>query len=129
MASAAAIRHVIDEIRLEMPLDRVRQLVAIGGDVRLAASQILAHDEGDGIREIPREAFITFCDDVVRLDDDALVARFRLSAGDAETLVPALLVYGTLLSETAAKRLIVSDASLRASWPASIATRQASPPA
>jgi len=109
-----SIATVIDEIRLEMPLDRVRQLVAIGGDVRLAASQILTEDDRDGVREIPRDAFIGFCDDVGRLEDDALVARFRLTAGDAETLVPALLVYRTLLAETAAKLLIVSDASLRA---------------
>ena len=32
---------------------------------------------------------------------------------EAETLVPSLLVYRALLSETRARKLVVSDASLR----------------
>ena len=109
-----AIANVIEEIRLEVPLRRVTQMVAIGGDIRLAAANIQEHDGHDGVREIPREAFLAFCEDVERLDDDSLVTRFRLPAVEAETLVPSLLVYRTLLSETAVRRLIVSDASLRA---------------
>jgi exopolyphosphatase / guanosine-5'-triphosphate,3'-diphosphate pyrophosphatase len=63
---------------------------------------------------VPREAFLAFCDDVERLDQEALVDRFRLPPVEADTLVPALLVYRALLSETKARHLIVSDASLRA---------------
>jgi hypothetical protein len=36
-----AIANVIEEIRLEIPLRPVDQLVATGGDVRFAASQIV----------------------------------------------------------------------------------------
>lgn len=107
------VANVIEEIRLEIPLNRVTHMIAIGGDVRFAASQILEkEDEGQG-RDIAREAFLAFCDETERLDEEALVDRFRLPAVDAETLVPALFVYRTLLAETAAKRLIVSDVSLR----------------
>ena len=49
-------------------------------------------------------AFLAFCDEVERLDEDGLVERFRLPAVEAETLVPALLVYRTLLAETAARK-------------------------
>jgi exopolyphosphatase / guanosine-5'-triphosphate,3'-diphosphate pyrophosphatase len=108
-----SIANVIDEIALEIPLGRVTQMVAIGGDVRLAASQI-QQDAGNGVRDIAREAFLGFCDEVERLDDESLVGRFRLPAVEAETLVPALLVYRALLSATAARRVVVSDASLRA---------------
>ena len=54
-------------------------------------------------REIPRDEFLAFCDEVERLDEEALVERFRLPAVEAETLVPALLVYRALLAETAAR--------------------------
>jgi exopolyphosphatase/guanosine-5'-triphosphate,3'-diphosphate pyrophosphatase len=108
-----SIANVIDEIRLSVPLRRVTEMVAIGGDARLAASQIGKSEGADGIREIPREAFLAFCDEIERLDDDSLVNRFRLPVVDAETLVPALLIFRGLLSDTAAERLIVSDASLR----------------
>jgi exopolyphosphatase / guanosine-5'-triphosphate,3'-diphosphate pyrophosphatase len=65
------------------------------------------------VRTVTRDAFLSFCDTVERLDEEQLVDRFRLPAVEAETLVPALLVYRTLLAETTARRIVVSDASLR----------------
>jgi len=108
-----SIANVIEEIRLDNPLRRISHMVAIGGDVRFAASQILESSGDNGIREIPRDAFLAFCDQIERLDEEQLVDRFRLPAVEAETLVPSLLIYRTLLAETAARKLFVSDASLR----------------
>lgn len=107
------IANVLEEIRLEIPLGRIAHLVAIGGDVRFAAAQLSASDD-ESTREIPRDAFLTFCDELARLDEDALIERYRLPAVQAATLVPALLVYRALLTETAAQSIVVSDASLRA---------------
>jgi exopolyphosphatase/guanosine-5'-triphosphate,3'-diphosphate pyrophosphatase len=108
------IANVVEQIGLEIPLRRVTQMVAVGGDIRLAAGEIEQSRGQDGIREVPREALLAFSDEVERLDSDGLVSRFRLPAVEAETLVPALLIYRTLLSETTARRVVVSDASLRA---------------
>jgi len=108
-----SIANMIDEIRVDNPLRRVTYVVAMGGDVRFAASQILEGDADDGVREVPRDAFLAFCDQIERLDEEQLVDRFRLPAVEAETLVPALLVYRALLSETTARKLVVSDASMR----------------
>jgi exopolyphosphatase/guanosine-5'-triphosphate,3'-diphosphate pyrophosphatase len=109
-----SIATIIEEIRLEIPLGRVTQMVAIGGDVRFAAAQIHQNGDREGVREISREAFLAFCEQVAQLDEEGLVNRFRLPVVEAETLVPALLIYRALLSQTAARRLVVSDASLRA---------------
>lgn len=108
-----SIANVIDEIRIDNPLRRVTHMVAMGGDVRFAASQILEAVADDDVREVGREAFLAFCDQVERLDAEQLVERFRLPDVEAETLVPSLLVYRALLSETRARKLVVSDASLR----------------
>lgn len=108
-----SIANVVDEIRLEISLRQVTQIVAIGGDIRLAASHIPPDSGRPGARQISREAFLAFCDEVEGLDDEGLINRFRLPAVEAETLVPALLVYRALLTETNAKRMVVSDASLR----------------
>jgi exopolyphosphatase/guanosine-5'-triphosphate,3'-diphosphate pyrophosphatase len=108
-----SIANVIDEIRIDNPLQRVTHMVAMGGDVRFAASQILEAVTDDDVREVGREAFLAFCDQVERLDAEQLVERFRLPDVEAETLVPSLLVYRALLSETRARKLVVSDASLR----------------
>ena len=103
------IANVVDEIRLEVPLPEITNMIAMGGDVRFAASQ-LADAGGESIT---RDAFLQFCDYMETLDEDQVVERYRLHAGEAETLVPALLVYRRLLGETAADSLTVSDASLR----------------
>lgn len=108
------VANVIEEIRLEIPLNRITHFIAIGGDVRFAASQIAAGTDAEPDRAIPRERFLAFCDEVERLDEDGIIERFRLPAVEAETLVPALVVYRALLSETAARRVLISDASLRA---------------
>ena len=40
------------------------------------------------------------------MDEDSLVDRFRLPTVEAETLLPALLIYRTLLTETAGASLV-----------------------
>jgi len=107
------ITHVIDDIRVEMPLKRVTHMIAAGADMRFAASQILERDFSVGHLELPRAAFVAFCDSVELQDDEALAERFRLPAASAETLVPSLMVYRTLLEETDLKSMVVSDATLR----------------
>jgi exopolyphosphatase/guanosine-5'-triphosphate,3'-diphosphate pyrophosphatase len=107
------IANIIDEIRLEIPLSRVTQLIAIGGDVRFAASQLAESDGSELTRQIGRDQFLAFCDEVERLDEDGIVERFRLPAVDAETLGPALMVYRALVMETGARNVVVSDATLR----------------
>src|SRR4051812_13658081 len=109
------VANIIEEIRLEIPLGRITQFIAVGGDIRFAASQIAeAGESGGPDREIPRDRFLAFCEDVERLDEDAVIERFRLPAVEAETLGPALVIYRALLTETPARSVVVSDASLRA---------------
>jgi exopolyphosphatase / guanosine-5'-triphosphate,3'-diphosphate pyrophosphatase len=108
------IANVVEEIRLEIPLDRITHVVALGGDVRFVASQLTDSELEADVRELAREQFLAFCDEVERLDEDTVVDRFRLPAVESEALLPALLIYRTLLSETAARSLVVSGASLRA---------------
>jgi exopolyphosphatase/guanosine-5'-triphosphate,3'-diphosphate pyrophosphatase len=106
------IANIVGEIRVEMPLDRVTHFVAIGGDVRFAASQIKGGDP-DETRNMSRDEFLAFCDQTDAIGEEALAERFSLPAVEAETLVPALLVYRALLAGTDAQRITVSDASLR----------------
>jgi exopolyphosphatase/guanosine-5'-triphosphate,3'-diphosphate pyrophosphatase len=105
--------NVIEEIRAEIPLRKVTQIIGVGGDIRLAASHIHAQEGAEHAREIPREALLAFSSEIERLDDEGLVSRFRLPAVEADTLMPSMLIHSTLLSETTARRVIVSDASLR----------------
>jgi len=108
------IHNVVEDIRSEMPLGKARHFVALGGDVRLAALQILQSDvPTDRARVLGRDPFVEFCDSITGEDVDALIDRFHLTQADAETLVPALLAYRELLLETRAEQVIVPDTSLR----------------
>ncbi|MGC4086240.1 MAG: hypothetical protein QM736_29975 [Vicinamibacterales bacterium] len=89
------------------------QVIAVGGDVRIAASHIQAQEGNEHAREIPRDALVAFASEIEPMDDDSIAARFRLPAVEADTLIPSLMIYSTILTDTAARRVIVSDASLR----------------
>lgn len=108
------IANVIDEIRLDIPLRRITNIIAIGGGIRFVAAQLAEGAPEPGGAEVARDALIQFCDMLEGLDEEAIAERFRLPAVEAETLLPALLVYRTILAETSAKRVLISEASLRA---------------
>ncbi len=107
------IAHVVADISREIPLPSAEYMIALGGDVRLAAQELVEAPETI-IHEVPRAAFVDFCARVEKMAEDEIADRFGLTPGDAETLVPALLVYRALLLETAAASITVPQASLRA---------------
>jgi exopolyphosphatase/guanosine-5'-triphosphate,3'-diphosphate pyrophosphatase len=106
------IGNVVRDIHRDIPIQSADFLIALGGDIRLAAQELIDAPEGS-IGEVPRDLFLEFCARVEKLDEADLIDRFGLSPGDAETLVPALLVYRALLLETAAAGITVPHASLR----------------
>src|SRR5262245_16222236 len=108
------VQNVVGDIRREMPLREAKHFIALGGDVRFAAARILGElREQNGQRAIPREPFLKLCEELTPLDVEQLIERYRLSQAEAETLVPALLAYRELLTETGAESLTCPDASLR----------------
>ena len=106
------ITNIVSDICNEMPLRSAGHMIALGRDVRFVAQELVEAPE-DRVREVPRDAFLDFCTRIEKLDEDDLVDRYGLSPVDAETLVPALLVYRALLVETVAATVIVPDVSLR----------------
>lgn len=107
------VANLVADICRDMPLRSAEFVIALGHDVRFVAQELVEAPE-EKVREVPRQAFLDFCARVESLDEHELVDRYRLSPVDAETLVPALVVYRSLLVETAATHVIVPDASLRA---------------
>ncbi|HET9317404.1 MAG TPA: Ppx/GppA phosphatase family protein [Vicinamibacteria bacterium] len=107
------IHNVVDDIRREMPLREAKNFIALGGDVRFAAEQMQAQNDGDGLPLLPREPFLSFVDQITSYDVEQLIEQYRLHQADAETLVPALLAYRELVIETGAEGVVVPDASLR----------------
>lgn len=108
------IHNVVEDIRREMPLREAAHFVALGGDVRFAASRMLGDEGTDGVRVLAREPFVAFCDQIQTDDVETLVEKYRLPQVEAETLGPALQTTRELVLETAAQSVLVPEASLRA---------------
>jgi exopolyphosphatase/guanosine-5'-triphosphate,3'-diphosphate pyrophosphatase len=109
---AAQVDHVVGDVVDEIQVSDTTHVVALGGDMRFAASQV-AGDQDGSVTEIARDAFLGFVADIVKCDDEELESRFRLSPVEAETLVPAMLVYRAIVQQTGAAFIVVPDVSLR----------------
>lgn len=108
-----SLRNMVDKITRVVPLDRAEHFVAIGGDMRFAASHLggLSTDQGTSV--LSRKDFFSLCEEIETYDVDGVVAHYGVSYSHAETLVPALLAYRQLLEATAAKSATVPRVSLR----------------
>ena len=108
------VQNIVLDIRREIPLREARYFLALGGDARFVADQLLGEAADAPARLVSRERFLAFCEETVALDDEQLVERYRLPLTELETLVPAILVYRELLLETQAENVLVPQATLRA---------------
>ncbi|HJS58857.1 MAG TPA: Ppx/GppA phosphatase family protein [Vicinamibacteria bacterium] len=106
------IHNVVEDIRREMPLREAKHFVALGGDVRFVAARALG-ESASPVAVVEKTAFLAFCEEVVGEDVEQLAEKYRLPPAEAETLVPALLAYEALLTETLAGSVTVPEASLR----------------
>ena len=108
------VQNIVEDIRREIPLREARQFIALGGDARFCADQIVGEAEGRRVRSVERNRYLGFCEETAALDDDQLVDRHHLPPARVESLSPALLVYRELLHETQAAQVLVPEATLRA---------------
>jgi exopolyphosphatase / guanosine-5'-triphosphate,3'-diphosphate pyrophosphatase len=108
---SAQVANVIGDIVDEITVTGSTFAVALGGDMRFVASRVAASDEA--VVEMSREAFLEFVADLVKLDEGQVAERYQLSPVAAETVVPSMLVYRTLIEQSGAATIVVPDVSLR----------------
>lgn len=115
--AAGLLRHQIESvaasIKKMMPLGLVEHFVAVGGDARFTAAQIGQSLHSADLYGVQKEPFEHFVEKCTSHTADALARLYRIPYADAETLVPALLVYDVLLNQTKATEMIVSSVSMR----------------
>jgi exopolyphosphatase/guanosine-5'-triphosphate,3'-diphosphate pyrophosphatase len=89
------------------------EMIALGGDVRFAASQLLSTWSQNGLARIPVVELEKFTNQVVKLSEDELVSKYHLGFADADTLGPALLTYVELARAFELVNLLVTTINLR----------------
>ena len=107
------IARTLVQIAEQVNADKGIQLVAIGGDIRFAAHRLLKDWDGVSLAKLPTSDLVNFTDEVLSLDEDAIVKRFGASFIEAETLVPALLAYSMLAQHFDLKEVFVCETNLR----------------
>jgi exopolyphosphatase/guanosine-5'-triphosphate,3'-diphosphate pyrophosphatase len=115
--SADLLRHhiakVISSTRASLPLENVRSFVAVGGDARFAAREIGQPTASTDLYLVDAGDFDELVRRCQRHSAEDLGKRHNLPFADAETLIPALLVYQSLLRKTQSRQMIVSHVSMR----------------
>lgn len=110
---ASQIQRMVDEVRERVSGGGPVDVIALGGDMRFAAAQLIPDWRPDQLTRIPVAALEDFTSRLVNLSDDRIVHRYHLSLPEAETVGPALLTYVLLARAFSLKYVLVTNTNLR----------------
>lgn len=106
-------QQTLDDLRQHVPPEQATELLALGGDIRFAARQLIPDWKPHTLGVIPVPKLASLVDTVLPLSEEAIVRRYHLTLPEAETLGPALLIYLQLAQILALDQVTVSVANLR----------------
>ena len=107
------IERTVNQIREELLQEEAIEMIALGGDIRFATSQLLPDWRRNSLARVPLPALEDFTDKLLELSADELVRRYALSYPEAETLGPALLTYVQLAQAFNVVNVLVTNTNLR----------------
>jgi exopolyphosphatase/guanosine-5'-triphosphate,3'-diphosphate pyrophosphatase len=115
--AAEMIRHQVAGIMTSMqgllPLKQVKTVYAVGGDLRWVADRIGKRTAIENLRRVSAKDLDKLIDASRFHSVDKLAKKYGLSFTDAETLIPALLIFQVLLHSTSADEILVCNVSMR----------------
>ena len=85
------IGRTVDEIVVHVPPEGSTELIALGGDVRFAAAQILPEKKLQHLGRVSTASLERFTDKVLEMSPDEIVQKYQISFPDAETLLIQVL--------------------------------------
>ena len=107
------IRRTIEQLPTQIDVAGRSEMVALGGDMRFAARELLQDWDPETLGTIDVADLELLANDVLELSEEEVVRKYRVTFPEAETLGPALLVYLELARILDLKQIRVSDANLR----------------
>ena len=110
---ASQIQRMVDEVREQVAGDGPVEMIALGGDVRFAAAQLLPDWRPDQLTRLPVTALADFTSKLITLSDDRIVHRHHLSFPEAETVGPALFSYVMLARALNVDNVLITNTNLR----------------
>jgi len=107
------VRRTMDQVRRNVPWKAPVEVVALGGDIRFAAQQLVPDWSRDELVCLKVEGIAGLCDEILELSTDDIVRRFQVSYPDANVVGPALLCYLELARTFDRDQLFVCNVNLR----------------
>jgi exopolyphosphatase/guanosine-5'-triphosphate,3'-diphosphate pyrophosphatase len=107
------IASVLASVAGLIPLGQISTFFAIGADVRFAAAQVGKIMPNPSFHCISGKAMEKFIEWLKSMTVEKLVTQSDLSYSEAETLIPAMLIFRALMRSTRAKELIIPLVSMR----------------
>ncbi|QDT02771.1 Exopolyphosphatase [Rubripirellula lacrimiformis] len=107
------IRRTLSQITDAIKRDTAIHLIALGGDMRFAAHQLLDDWDGNSLAEVPTARLAKLTEKLMSLSEDKIVKRYDASFIEAETVGPALLAYTLLAKHFDLPHVYVCDTNLR----------------
>lgn len=107
------IRRMLAQLIDSIQIDATMHLIALGGEMRFAANELLDDWDTDSLAKISTKRLERLTEEVLRLEPDAIVRRYDASFVEAVTLGPSLLAYTLLAKHYELEHLFVCDTNLR----------------
>jgi exopolyphosphatase/guanosine-5'-triphosphate,3'-diphosphate pyrophosphatase len=107
------IQRIVTHLLDHMPDAGVLTMIALGGDVRLAASELVPGWDQDSLAQVPVDGLQQLTDELLAMSVDELVHERHMAYFDAETVGPALLAYVSLAKALSLDSVLVSNVNLR----------------
>jgi exopolyphosphatase/guanosine-5'-triphosphate,3'-diphosphate pyrophosphatase len=107
------IERMIRQITENVPRTGKVEILAMGGDIRFAASRLVTDWNPNQLSRIAIGQLERLTDKLLNMSEDAIVRQFHLSFPEAETAGPALLTYIQLARVYGLDTVLVANINLR----------------
>ncbi len=107
------ILRTVSEAAEHLPPPGAGALIALGGDMRFAAGQLVPEWEQRRLGRVPLDVLRDFTEKILGFTVDELIQKYHLSFPEAETLGPALLAYTRLAEAFQLEEVLVTRFNLR----------------
>jgi exopolyphosphatase/guanosine-5'-triphosphate,3'-diphosphate pyrophosphatase len=107
------IQRFVDVIHEQIDCDARLEMVALGGDIRFAAANILHQEENAGLNRLPRLSLAAFSARLAKMSEEEIVQQYALTFQDAETIGLAIQSYLRLAERLGCEVIHVASTNLR----------------
>jgi exopolyphosphatase/guanosine-5'-triphosphate,3'-diphosphate pyrophosphatase len=111
------IEGVVEQIVHDTQLSGVQQgpvqMIALGGDIRFAAGDLIANWNPEQLTPLPLANLDKLTSRILHQTEDELVLKHHVAYADAQTLGPALLAYAEIARGFGLEQMYVTNVNLR----------------